>query len=151
MSGRLDQIEQLLRPQLGSALLACCPDLIYTVNAQLVRFMRTDDTLAALWRKIDSALFNAVYTGTQRSMVVLLDDGVTRIRVTSDQLRDLSDRLLALAYARLDVSPTLQSALFDLSREGSFAAMRELIARFPLDAFDREWITQVLTENNQLK
>ena len=151
MSGRLDQIEQLLRPQLGSALLACCPDLIYTVNAQLVRFMRTDDTLAALWRKIDSALFNAVYTGTQRSMVVLLDDGVTRIRVTSDQLRDLSDRLLALAYARLDVSPTLQSALFDLSREGSFAAMRELIARFPLDAFDREWITQVLTETNQLK
>lgn len=151
MSGRLDQIEQLLRPQLGSALLACCPDLIYTVNAQLVRFMRTDDTLAALWRKIDSALFNAVYTGTQRSMVVLLDDSVTRIRVTSDQLRDLSDRLLALAYARLDVSPTLQSALFDLSREGSFAAMRELIARFPLDAFDREWITQVLTENNQLK
>ena len=151
MSGRLDQIEQLLRPQLGSALLACCPDLIYTVNAQLVRFMRTDDTLAALWRKIDSALFIAVYTGTQRSMVVLLADGVTRIRVTSDQLRDLSDRLLALAYARLDVSPTLQSALFDLSREGSFAAMRELIARFPLDAFDREWITQVLTENNQLK
>lgn len=148
MPGRLDQIEGMLMGALGSALVRKSPELVYTINAQLVRFMRTQDSPAAIWRRLDSVLFNAVYLGTERSMVVQLDGG-RRERVTSDRLRDLADRLLALAYARMDVSEALQSALFDLAREGSFAAMRELLARFPLDGFDREWITQVLEENGQ--
>ena len=41
MPGRLDQIEGLLRPVLGGALLARCPDLVYSVNGLLVRFGRT--------------------------------------------------------------------------------------------------------------
>ena len=71
MAGRLDQIESMLRAQLGSALLERCPDLIYVINQSLVRFGRTDATLSVLWRQIDSAVFNAVYTGTDRSMVVV--------------------------------------------------------------------------------
>lgn len=149
MPGRLDQIESMLRAQLGGALLERHPDLIYTVNQSLVRFGRTEATLSVLWRQIDSALFNAVYTGTDRSMIVTLDSGA-RMRVKSDQIRDLADRLLALSYQSLPVSPALQEALFDFSREGSFAAMRELVRRFPMDEFDRSCYVQVLTENGQL-
>lgn len=149
MAGRLDQIEALLRPRLGSALLSRCPELIYSVNQILVRFMRTGDTLPALLTRMDSLLFNTVYLGTDRSMVVLLDDG-QHVRVTSDGVRELADRLLALAYKGKNADSLLQDMLFDFAREGSYAAMRELLARFPIDDFDRGWITQVLSENNQL-
>jgi len=150
VAGRLDQIERLLRPRLGGALLARCPELIYSVNEVLVRFLRTQDTLAQLFRGLDSLLFNAIYLGTERSMVVVLDDGA-RSRVTSDEIHDLADRLLALCYASRRPDAILQDALFDFAREGSYAAMRELLARYPIDAFDREWITQVLRENGQLE
>ena len=106
-------------------------------------------TLAVLWRKTDSALFNAVYVGTGGTMVVTTDDGKRR-RVTGDGIRDLSDRLLALCYSRKEPTSLLRDMLFDLAREGSFAAMRELLARYELDAFDRGWLTQVLEENSQL-
>lgn len=148
MPGRLEQVEHTLHAALGGALLGACPELAYTVNELLFRFMRTSDSLALIWRKLDSALFNSVYQATGGKMRVTLDNGEKRL-VTSDMLRDLSDRLLALSYARMDVSPTLTDALFDLSREGSFAAMRELVRRFPLDDIDRKWLLQVLEENGQ--
>ena len=149
MAGRLDQIENLLRPHVGSALLGRCPELIYSINQILVRFMRTDATLTELLTQMDSLLFNTIYLGTDRSMVVLLDNGA-RVRVTSDAIRDLADRALALAYTGKEPSSLMQDILFDFAREGSYAAMRELLARFPLDEFDRGWLTQVLKENNQL-
>lgn len=149
MAGRLDQIEALLRTHVGSALLGRCPELVYGVNQILVRFMRTDATLSDLLAQMDSLLFNTIYIGTDRSMVVLLDDG-QRVRVTSDGIRDLADRALSLAYTGKEVSSVLQDILFDFAREGSYAAMRDLLARFPLDQFDRGWLTQVLSENNQL-
>ena len=149
MAGRLDQIENLLGPHVGSALLGRCPELVYSVNQILVRFMRTDATLPVLLTQMDSLLFNTIYLGTDRSMVVLLDNGA-RVRVTSDAIRDLADRALALAYTGKEANSLLQDILFDFAREGSYAAMRELLARFPLDEFDRGWLTQVLKENNQL-
>ena len=150
MAGRLDRIETLLRACLGSELTARCPELTYAVNQSLVRFMRTDATLSVLWRQIDSAVFNAVYTGTGKTMVVNMDDGARR-RVTSEAIRDLADRLLALAYEKLPASPAIQDALFDFAREGSFAAMRELVRRFPMDEFERSCYVQVLRENGQLE
>ena len=150
MPGRLDQIEGLLRPALGGTLLSRCPDLVYSVNALLVRFGRTQETLGALLAQLDSLLFNTVYLGTDRSMVVQLDGG-SRARVTSDAIHDLADRLLALAYAGKRPDAALQDTLFDFAREGSYAAMRELLARYPLDGFDRAWIEQVLRENGQLE
>ena len=149
MAGRLDQIENLLRPHVGTALISRCPELIYSINQILVRFMRTDATLSALLTQMDSLLFNTIYIGTDRSMVVLLDDG-RRVRITSDGIRDLADRALALAYTGKEANSVLQDILFDFAREGSYAAMRDLLARFPLDEFDRGWLTQVLHENNQL-
>lgn len=149
MAGRLEQVETMLRAQLGDALLARCPDLVYTVNAQLARFLHSDDTLAMLWRRTDSALFNAVYVGTGGTMVVSRDDGRQQ-RITGERIRDVADRLLSIAYTRKEPSSPLRDLLFDLAREGSFAAMRELLARYELDAFDREWLTQVLAENDQL-
>ena len=125
MPGRLDQIESMLRARLGSALLASCPELVYAVSGILFRFLRTSDSLSALWRQMDSTLFNTVFQATGGRMRVTLDDGRS-ILATGEMLRDLADRLLALAYRRMDVSPTLTDALYDLSRAGSFAAMREL-------------------------
>ena len=150
MPGRLDQIEGLLRPALGGALLSRCPELVYSVNELLVRFGRTQETLSQLLSRLDSLLFNTVYLGTDRSMVVQLQDGSCE-RVTSDAIHDLADRLLALAYAGKRPDAVLQDALFNFAREGSYAAMRELLARYPLEAFDREWIEQVLRENGQLE
>ena len=148
MPGRLDLIESILRAHLGGAFLSRCPELVYSVNQSIVRFGRTNATLTVLWRQIDSAIFNAVYTGTDKTMVVKLDNG-RRMRVRSELIRDLADRLLALAYERLPVSDSLQATLFDFSRDGSFAAMRELVRRFPMDEFERSCYEQVLKENNQ--
>lgn len=150
MPGRLDQIEALLRPRLGAALLARCPELVYSVNGVLVRFGRTQETLGKLLDQLDSLLFNTVYLGTDRTMVVMRDDG-THERVTADAIRDTADRLLALSYSGRRPDALLQDALFDFAREGSYAAMRELLARYPLEAFDRAWIEQVLRENGQLE
>ena len=150
MPGRLDQIEALLRPRLGAALLARCPELVYSVNGMLVRFGRTQETLGKLLDQLDSLLFNTVYLGTDRTMVVMRDDG-THERVTADAIRDTADRLLALSYSARRPDALLQDALFDFAREGSYAAMRELLARYPLDGFDRAWIEQVLRENGQLE
>lgn len=148
MAGKIDQIENMLRMTLGEELLSRCPDLAYTVNQSLVRFMRTGATLSQLAAQIDSAVFNAVYTGTGGTMVVTLTDG-RRVRITAAFISDLADRLLALAYCSLQVCPAVQDALYDFSREGSFAAMRELLRRFPMDDMDRAYYTQVLRENGQ--
>lgn len=148
MPGRLDQIESMLKARLGSALLASCPELVYSVSGILFRFLRTSDSLSALWRQLDSTLFNTVFQATGGRMRVTLDDGRS-ILATGEMLRDLADRLLALAYRRMDVSPTLTDALYDLSRAGSFAAMRELVSRFPMDENERAWIMQMLEENGQ--
>ena len=94
-------------------------------------------------------MFNAVYLGTDRTMLVVRQ-GV-RMRVTTDQIHELADRLLALVYEDAPVTPQMQDALFDFSREaGSFAAMRVLANRYPLDEFEREYLLRVLEENKQL-
>jgi len=140
----------MLRMALGEELLSRCQDLTYAVNQSIVRFMRTDATLAQLCAQIDSAVFNAVYTGTGGTMVVTLANG-RRVRITSAFISDLADRLLSLAYCDLPLSPSVQDALYDFSREGSFAAMRELVRRFPMDEQERAYYVQVLRENGQLR
>lgn len=65
MPGRLDQIEGMLKTNLGSALLAACPDLVYTVSGILYRFCERPDSLPALWVQVDSALFNTVFQATE--------------------------------------------------------------------------------------
>ena len=148
MANKIDQIEALLRMALGDELLSRCPDLAYTVNQSLVRFMRTGATLPELASQIDSAVFNAVYTGTNGTMAVTLKGG-RRIRATSAFISDLADRLLAIGYSALPASPSVRDALYDFSREGSFAAMRELVRRFPMDEQERAYYMQVLRENGQ--
>ena len=148
MAGRLDQIDTMLRARLGADLLARCPDLVYSVNHVLVRFGYTPEPLIDLLDQLDSLLFNAVFTATGRSMVVTLPGG-RRARVTEDGLRDLADRLLALAYRARPADDALAGALFDFARAGSFAAMRELVARFPMDDAERACYVRVLSENGQ--
>ena len=146
--GRLERTENLLRERLGSALVRACPELPFTVNELTMRFGRTQDAPGVLWRRIDSAIFNAVYAATQGTMLVQLDDG-RAARITSEGVRDLSDRLLSLSYDQKAATPALRDALFDLSREGSYAAMRELLSRFELEPSERAFIEQILAENEQ--
>ena len=148
MAGKIDQIEHMLRMTLGEDVLLRCPDLAYTVNQSLVRFMRTGATLSQLAAQIDSAVFNAVYIATGGTMVVTLSCG-RRVRIAAAFISDLADRLLALSYCSLPVSPSVQEALYDFSREGSFASMRELVRRFPMDDQERAYYMQVLRENGQ--
>lgn len=148
MAGKIDRIENMLIMALGEELVSRCPDLAYAVNQSLFRFMRTGATLKQLAAQIDSAVFNAVYTGTGGTMVVTLTNG-RRVRITAAFISDLADRLLALAYCSLPASPSVQDALYDFSREGSFAAMRELVRRFPMDEQERAYYIQVLRENGQ--
>lgn len=147
MAGRLEQMETLLREALGGELLARCPDLPYAVHRLALRFGHASDSPAALWKAIDSTLFNAVYAATRGSMVA--GDGDGAFRITEDALTDLADRLLAAAYRDRPATPALRDALFDLSRAGSYAAMRELLSRFPLDGTERRYLEQVLSENGQ--
>lgn len=149
MPGRIDRIEAMLRACLGDALIDRCPDMVYSVNHTLVRFGRTQDTLQRLLEMLDSSLFNAVYLGTERTMLIAREGG-RRVRITTDQIRDLADRLLALVYEDAPPTPEMQAQLFDFSREGSFAAMRVLAARYPLDESEREYLIRVLEENHQL-
>ena len=62
----------------------------------------------------------------------------------------LFDRLLSFCYQDKQPSPLLKDALFDLARAGSYAAMRELAARYPLDEDERAFILRVLGENDEL-
>ena len=150
MAGRLERMEAMLRAQLGDELLERCPDLLYAVNRIALRFGHSAESPAALWHLIDSTLFNTVYTNSQGSMLVRLSGGQA-VRVSNGQLTDLADRLLATVYEQKQPTPVLQDILFDLSREGSFAAMRELLARFPLDEMERRYLSQVLKENDQAR
>ena len=148
MAGRLERIEDMLRETLGSELLSQCPELAYAVSRLVSRFGNQTDAPATLWRLIDSQIFNAAYDATGGTMLARLDGGKTA-RVSSAGLRDLSDRLLAVAYDEKGETPALRDALFDLSRAGSLAAMRTLLARYALDETERELLTQVLMENER--
>ena len=148
VAGKIERIETMLNMALGEELISRCPDLAYTVNQSLGRFMRTGATLSQLAAQIDSAVFNAVYIATGGTMVVTLAGG-RRVRIAAAFISDLADRLLSLAYCSLPVSPSVQEALYDFSREGSFAAMRELVRRFPMDDQERAYYMQVLRENGQ--
>ncbi len=145
MATRLEAIEATLRRSWGDAFLLRAPDLPYVANRVLVRYGRTDDSLPALLDRLDSQLFNAVYLATEGRMTA--PDGR---RITTESVRDTADRLLALCYRDARPSPVLEDALYDLARAGSYAAMRELAARYELGAEEREQILRVLRENGGL-
>lgn len=148
MVSRLTQIQSMLEDIWGGALQEAAPDLVYQINRILVRFGRTDDTLPALWDQLDSLLFNTVYQVSGREMTLLTPKGSARI--TEDGIRELADRLLSLVYRDRTPDPLLADALFDLARAGSYAAMRELIRRYPLEGDERETILRILGENGEL-
>ena len=140
--GRLSSIETLLRGALGGALVDASPDLVYAVSRTLFRFGRTEAP-EAVWNQLDSLLFNAVYGATGGSMMLC------GRRVRASELKEISDRLLSLAYRDREPEPALKDALFDLARAGSFAAMRELVKRYPLEEDERAFLCRVLEENGE--
>lgn len=149
MPGRLETIESTLKHHLGSALVSRHADLIYGVNQILVRFLHSRYTLKELRQQMDSLLFNVISEDSFRTMVVVMDDG-KRVRLSNDAISEMADRVMSLSYALREPSAEIRDALFDDSREGSFAAMRELAARYPLEPSVREWLLEVLEENDQL-
>lgn len=149
MAGRLDQIEQFLQDSLGHAFLAARPDLPYAVSRILLGIGLPDSSMTAIWHRLDSFLFNVIYNTTNKQMLLIMDD--RRIfRATEDMISDLADRLLALKYASAVPTPELEEQLYDLSRNGSYSAMRTLLEKYHPGEAEREMILRVLTENHQL-
>ena len=142
--GRLSSIETLLRGALGDEVVNASPDLVYGASRVLFRFDRTDAP-DAVWNALDSLLFNAVYAATGGTMMLRGQ------RVRAADLREMADRLLCLAYRDREPEPALKDALFDLARAGSFAAMRELVRRYPLEEDERAFLIRVLGENGELE
>ncbi|MBQ9009632.1 MAG: hypothetical protein IJ088_09920 [Clostridia bacterium] len=149
MSGRLDQIEHLLAECLGRAFLIARPDLPYSVNRILLGIGWADSSLTAIWHRLDSFLFNTIYNTTNKQMLLIQDDH-RKIRATEDMITDLADRLVALTYVSSNPSPELENQLYDLSRNGSYCAMRLLLEKYHPTDDEREMILRVLRENNQL-
>ena len=149
MAGRLETISSVLDQAFGPGLRQAAPELIYGINRILTRWGRTSDAPAALWDQTDSLLFNTIYNVTGKTMTVSRD-GKT-VRIHAREIRETADRLLSLAYTGKEPDPIRKDALFDLSRAGSYAAMRELAARYPLDDDERSFILEILGENGELR
>lgn len=149
MAGRLDQIEQFLQDSLGHAFLAARPDLPYAVSRILLGIGLPDSSMTAIWHHLDSFLFNVIYNTTNKQMLLIMDDR-RKIRATEDMITDLADRLLSLTYASAVPTPELEDQLYDLSRNGSFSAMRTLLEKYHPGDAEREMIVRVLRENHQL-
>ena len=142
MATKLDAIEAVLCAAFGEVFLQAQPELIYGVNRLLLLWGREEPS--QIWDRLDSCLFNAMYAATGGSMS-LLDR-----RIRAREIREAADRLLALCYAGKPPEGGLQGALFDLARAGAMAAMRELLARYPLEDEEREMLRRVLLENGGL-
>lgn len=148
MAVSIVEVVECLRAALGSELLESCPGLPYDCAALMRRYRHTDDTLIRILDALDALIFKAVFAATQKGMRLKLDDGRV-IRITQEQIHALADRLLALRYRRLAPDSVLRDDLFDLSRANSYAAMRDLVERFPMDEDDREFMRRVLAENEE--
>ncbi|MBQ8095238.1 MAG: hypothetical protein IJ242_16925 [Clostridia bacterium] len=150
MTGRLEQIEHFLLKNLGHAFFQVNPDLAYSANRILLGVGAEDTSLTTIWHRLDSFLFNTIYNTTSHTMLLIMDDHQT-MRATEAFITDLADRLLALFYSDQPQSSELEAQLYDLSRNGSFSAMRELLARYNPAGIEREMIVRVLEENGQLQ
>ena len=150
MAGRLEQIEQFINENLGHAFLRANPELPFAINRILHGIGSPDASLTTLWHRLDSLLFNTIYNTTSHSMMLIMDDRKTR-RATEDFITDLADRLLAITYCNQPQTPDLEDRLYDLSRNGSYSAMRELLARYNPTGMEREMLLRVLEENDQFK
>lgn len=142
--GRLSSIETLLQGALGSEIVDASPDLVYAASRILFRFGKTDAP-EDIWNELDSLLFNTVYAATNGTMLLHGQ------RVRSADLREISDRLLSLSYQDRDTDPVLKDMLTDLARAGSFAAMRELVRKYPLEEDEHAVLLRVLEENGELE
>ncbi len=149
MSSRLQQISELITCHCGSDFLERNDDIPHQVYRILLKAERKEISYVILWNRLDSLLFNSLYQYTHESMLVPWGSGMRR--VTSNEILDLADRLLSISYAEHPYDPLLQDQLYDLSRNGSFAAMRTLLSRYPLDEDEKQMIAQVLIENQQEK
>ncbi len=150
MAGRLEQIEQFINANLGHAFLRANPELPYAINRILMGIGSPDASLTTLWHSLDSLLFNTIYNTTNRTMLLIMDDRTT-MRATEGFITDLADRLLAITYCHQTQTPELEDQLYDLSRNGSYSAMRELLARYNPTGIEREMLMRVLEENDQFK
>ena len=68
-------------------------------------------------------------------------------RITEAQITALADDLVSLLYLDQSHTHDLQAQLYDLSRSGSFCAMRELLAHYSLSEDERDMLKRILSEN----
>jgi hypothetical protein len=123
---RADQVENSLRPFLGSVFLRDHSSLMERVALMLFGFRPERDSLQALAQRLDNLLFMAVRDATSARMLLEMDNNqLVRLRMSDFAL--MADELLYLTFENLEVNPQNQAMLRDYSlRNQSFSALRAL-------------------------
>ncbi|MBR1708004.1 MAG: hypothetical protein IJ719_04125 [Clostridia bacterium] len=148
MSVRLDEIERFLLANLGRAFLVVNPDMPYAVSRILLG-SPGESSMAIIWERLDSYLFNIIYTTTSRTMLLIMDDQ-TQVRVTQASITEMADQLVSFMYRNATPNRMLEEQLYDLSRAGSFCAMQELLSKYQPPQEEREMIERILRENGRM-
>lgn len=88
------------------------------------------EALDAAAKRVETAIFRALYRELGVSMLYLDDAGRCR-RVSTDDLPELADCVMGVLFAQMPINPTSYSLLHDYAlRVGSLAALCVLYRRF---------------------
>lgn len=123
------QVREALRPRLGSSLVDDTP-LCAGIASLLRCYAPYRDTLAELEKRLESYLFDGLYTLLGDSMAVMLDDErVVRIRMR--ELPELADDAMGALFEAMPVYSVNYQTLKDYSlRASSLSAMRVLLQKY---------------------
>lgn len=143
-----EQIREVLRPSLGSAVLEQT-GLSEGAARLLLRFAPYRETLEDLAQRVESYLFDTLYGFLGDDMTVMTDDGQLR-RIRMRELPRLADDVMGVLFDHMQVYSIAYEKLKDYSlRSGSLSAMRVLYQKY--DAFqpaeEKELIARIIRDN----
>ncbi len=134
----MDSVAALLRPWLGSRLVAEAPDFLQALTNRLHTFVCDADTIARVCQTLDSMLFTGIRDMTRGGMRVLLDDG-RWMRVRVGDCTIMADELTFLLLAELPRDALHFRVIREYSlRESSLSALRALLTRYAEHQTDEE-------------
>ncbi len=143
------QVQEALRPLLGSSLLDEFPGFGTQVARRLQSWFPGRSTLEELTAQVDETLFNELYECLGPAMTVVSDDGFHR-RIYMDELRDASDDLLGLLFDSFPVDSLHFEELHRYCMTScSLSALRTLWIRYrdQLDPGERNIISRIIRDN----
>ena len=124
------QVNRLLAPWLGSALLQVRPRITQQTQKRLNDFVSARDKPAVLRNSLEGLLYASVRDATEGDMRILLDDGSV-VKMESADFPMLADELMYLIFEQFPTDAHHLMLLRDFSlHESSLSAIRALWTRF---------------------